>query len=201
MGGWEGGLFVQLFHYSVRKVQICHMRQDRKCQLFRFCYPVMKLMTACLESYCGAKLGMVWVNCYILSISQMISLASLSPHTQLFNRSQDNVGKGITLFIKIQPRGLLHTLNTNTVTYKEKSGFFFFMSWSHCSLHFIKIYYVIFHIFYNWKAIKNTITINTHTTNSFLKELFFFVFYFTKPLLKKRVFSYKTLAPFRSLVF
>lgn len=45
-------------------------------------------------------------------------------HTQLFSRSQNNVGKGVTLFIKTQPRGLLHTLNINTVTYRDKSGFF-----------------------------------------------------------------------------
>lgn len=45
-------------------------------------------------------------------------------HHEMSNQSQ-LVWKGITLFIKIQPRGLLHTLNTDTVTYKEKSGFFF----------------------------------------------------------------------------
>lgn len=52
-----------------------------------------------------------------------------------------------TLFIKTQPRGLLHTLNTDTVTYKEVCLFFLFTSLSHCSRHIIKIYYVIFHIF------------------------------------------------------
>lgn len=51
-------------------------------------------------------------------------IPSVCLHAQLFSRSQNHVRKGVTLFIKIQPRGLLHTLNTDTVTHNEKSGFF-----------------------------------------------------------------------------
>lgn len=52
-------------------------------------------------------------------ISQFVSTRSCSADVRTM------LEKVITLFIKTQPRGLLHTLNTDTVTYKETSGFFF----------------------------------------------------------------------------
>lgn len=108
-------------------------------------------------------------------------------HTQLFGRCQNNVGKSNnTVYQNTAQRVATYIKYWYCNIQGNVWLFFLFTSWSYCSLHFIKIYYVIFHIFYNWKAIKNTITINTHTTNSFLKELVFLIFSFYKTFIEKK---------------
>lgn len=85
--------------------------------------------------------------------------------TQLFSRRQNNDGKEVRVFIKTQPGPLLNTPNTDTVIYKKKVCLFFK---HHICYHIIKIYFVIFHIFYSLKAIEKTVIINTLKRDSFL---------------------------------
>lgn len=70
-----------------------------------------------------AFIQLVWEATVELELFELLGTWIQWP-TTVFSRSQTSVEKGVTLFIKIQPRGFfLHTLNTDTATYKEKTVF------------------------------------------------------------------------------